>query len=106
MGRGRHRGLVPNKGALGGLCVSKDQDSDSAAYPPLPRAIASTVGTWPDQVQGSGRALRFPWFQLKQASVQANFPAPHHAGHAHLLWMELEHVVPTKAMLEGEGNAF
>nr|KAF6378865.1 hypothetical protein mMyoMyo1_009755 [Myotis myotis] len=70
------------------------------------RAIASTVGTWPDQVQGFGRALRFPWFQLKQASMQANFPAPHHAGHACLLWMELEHLEPTKAMLEGEGNAF
>ncbi|KAK1339713.1 hypothetical protein QTO34_018268 [Cnephaeus nilssonii] len=62
------------------------------------RAIASTVGTWPDQVQGFGRALRFPWFQLKQASVQANFPAPHHADHDHLLWMELEHLEPTQAM--------
>ncbi|XP_028008231.2 ral guanine nucleotide dissociation stimulator-like [Eptesicus fuscus] len=65
------------------------------------RAIASTVGSWPDQVQGFGRALRFPWFQLKQASVQANFPAPHHADHNHLLWMELEHLEPTQAMLEG-----
>lgn len=105
MGGGRHKGLVPNKGALGGQCVSKDQDSDSAAYLPLPRAIASTVRSWPDQVQGFGRALRFPWFQLKQASVQANFPAPHHADHNHLLWMELEHLEPTQAMLKGEENA-
>lgn len=60
------------------------------------------MGTWPGQVQGFGRALRFPWFQLKQASVQANFPAPHHN---HLLWMELAQLEPTEAMPKGEGNA-
>ncbi|CAK6441416.1 unnamed protein product [Pipistrellus nathusii] len=63
----------------------------------LTGAMASTVGTWPDQVQGFGRALRFPWFQLKQA----NFPAPHHTDYNHLLWMELAQLEPTEAKPKG-----
>ncbi|KAM7098739.1 ral guanine nucleotide dissociation stimulator-like [Molossus nigricans] len=64
------------------------------------KAIASTAGTWPDQVQGFGQAFRFPWFQLKQASVQVHFPASHHVGHAHLVWIDLELPEPTAVMPE------
>lgn len=63
------------------------------------------MGTWPDQVQGFGQAFRFPWFELKQASVQVSFPASHHVGHAHLVWIDLERLEPTEARLEGEGTA-
>lgn len=71
---------------------------------PLPRAIASMMGTWPDQVQDFGRALHFPWFQLKQASVQIHLFASHHVACAHLVWIELENLEPTEAMPEGEGD--
>lgn len=59
------------------------------------------MGTWPDKVQGFGRALHFPWFQLKQASVQVHFPTSHHVALAHLVWIKLEHLKPTKASGEG-----
>nr|XP_036304598.1 uncharacterized protein LOC118724936 [Pipistrellus kuhlii] len=65
------------------------------------RTIASMMGTWPDKVQGFGRALHFPWFQLKQASVQVHFPTSHHVALAHLVWIKLEHLKPTKASPEG-----
>ncbi|KAK1339668.1 LOW QUALITY PROTEIN: hypothetical protein QTO34_018222 [Cnephaeus nilssonii] len=69
----------------------------------IKKAIASMMGIWPDQVQGFGRALHFPWFQLKQASV--HFLASHHVARAHLVWIELENLEPTEAMPEGEGPA-
>ncbi|XP_036304598.2 uncharacterized protein LOC118724936 [Pipistrellus kuhlii] len=84
-----------------GQCASKDQDSDTASHLPFPRTIASMMGTWPDKVQGFGRALHFPWFQLKQASVQVHFPTSHHVALAHLVWIKLEHLKPTKASPEG-----
>ncbi|XP_036301027.1 ral guanine nucleotide dissociation stimulator-like [Pipistrellus kuhlii] len=59
---------------------------------PLTGAIASMMGTWPDQVWGFGQALHFPWFQLKQASVQVHFLASHCVACTHLVWIELENL--------------
>lgn len=69
------------------------------------RAIASTVGTWPDQVQVCGRPLRLPGSQLKRALVRVHVPASNPADLVHLLWVELDHLEPTEAVLEGEGTA-
>lgn len=89
---------------MGGPCQRKDQDSDSAALLP-PRAVASVMGTWPDQIQYFGQSLVLPWFTLKQAFVQGNLPASHPMGRVLSLWVELEHLEPTVAELEGEGTA-
>ncbi|XP_036204102.1 uncharacterized protein LOC118675430 [Myotis myotis] len=70
-------------------------------YQLFTRAIASIMGTWPDQVQGFGRALHFPWFELKQASVKVHFPTSRHVARAHLVWIKLEHLEPTKTSAEG-----
>lgn len=68
------------------------------------RAIASTVGTWPDQVQVCGQPLRLPGSQLKRALVRVSVPASNLVDNVHLLWVELAHLEPTEAMLEGEGT--
>lgn len=96
-GRGRHRGLVPNKGAVGGQCGRKDQDPDSAAHLPSPRAIAFMLWGWPDEVKGLGQTLHFPCLEPKKAYVQVDFPDSCHVGHAHLVWIKLEHLEPTEA---------
>lgn len=61
------------------------------------------MGTCPDQVQGFGQALSFPWFELKQALVQVRLSASQEVGHTHLLWVELERLEPTEAVPQGEG---
>ena len=45
----RHRSPGSCGGALGRQCGRKGQASDSAAHLPIPRAIASILGTWLDQ---------------------------------------------------------
>lgn len=101
---GRQRGPEPNKGAMGGQCGRKGQDSDSAVHLPPSRAIASMVGLWPDQVQNLGQLLFFPWFKLKQGFVQVNSPASQLMDHVLLPWAKLEHLEPPEAQLEGEGT--
>lgn len=63
------------------------------------------MGAWPDQLQDCGQPQLLPWFTLKPAFVQVNFPAPHLGGHVHLLWVEMEHLEPNEEELEGEGTA-
>lgn len=63
------------------------------------------MGTWPDRVQYCGQPVLLPWSKLKRALVQVDSPASYLVGHVHLLWVELEHVEPTEAELEGEGTA-
>lgn len=77
----------------------------TAAQRPPRRAIASMVGTWPDQVQDCGPSQLSPWFRLKPACVRVTFPASHLLGLVHLLWVEMEHPEPSEAELEGEGTA-
>lgn len=89
---------------MGGQSGRKDRDSDFTAHLPLPRAIASMVGTWLDQVQGFGQPLPFAWFEVEQALVPINYPASHLVGHAQNLGVELEHLEPTEATQEGEGD--
>lgn len=79
--------------------------SDSAAHLPPRRAIASEMGTWPDQLQYFGQPLLVPWFQVKQAFVQVSFPASRREGRVQILCVELEDLEPSKAELEGEGTA-
>lgn len=92
------------KGATGGQCGRRDQDPDCRPTASPPRAVASTVGTWPDQVQVCGRPLRLPGSQLKRALVRVSVPASNLGDHVHLLWVELDHLEPTEAELEGEGT--
>ncbi|KAK1332865.1 hypothetical protein QTO34_006396 [Cnephaeus nilssonii] len=66
------------------------------------RAIASMVGTWLGQAQGFEQPLPSAWLQVEQALIPINSPASHLVGHAQNLWVELEHLVPTKATQEAE----
>lgn len=72
---------------------------------PLPRALVSTLGTWPDQVQEFGKPLRFSLFHLKQALVQVNITNSEQLREAHLLCVDLEYPEPHDAIPEGEGTA-
>ncbi|XP_059515146.1 ral guanine nucleotide dissociation stimulator-like [Myotis daubentonii] len=85
---------------MGGQSGRKDQESDSAAHLPLPRATASVMGTRLDQVQYLGQPLLSPWFLLKQALVLHSRPAPHPVGFVRSLWVELAHLEPTEAQGE------
>lgn len=105
MGKGGlHRGSDLNKCAMGGQSGRKDQDSDSAAHLPLPRAFAAMVGTWLDHVQGLGQPLPFAGFEGEQALVPVNSPASHLVGHAQSLWLALQHLEPTEATQQGEAE--
>lgn len=77
----------------------------SAARLPSLKAIASTVGTWLDQVQYYGQPLLLPWSELKRAFVQVYFFSSHLLGHVHLLWAKLGYSEPTEAEQESEGTA-
>lgn len=87
---------------MGGKRGRKDRNSDLTAHLPLPRAIASMVGTWLDQVQGLEQPLPFAFLELEQALVPITSPASHLVGHAQKL--ELGHLEPTEATQEGEGD--
>lgn len=100
--RGPHRGSVSNKSAMGGQSGRKDRNSDLPAHLPLPSAIASSVGTSLDHVQDLGQPLPFPLVEAEQALVPINSPASRLVGHAQNL--ELEHLEPTEATREGEGD--
>ncbi|KAF6099715.1 hypothetical protein HJG60_011471 [Phyllostomus discolor] len=69
----------------------------------LTRAIASTGGAWPDQVQEFDQPLHLPLSHLKQALVQVNFPTSQQLCEVQLLWVSLEYPEPKDATPEGEG---
>ena len=92
----------PKQGSLGGQNRRRIPDSDSAAQLPLPRAIAFTVGAWPDQDQGLGLPLRLRLFCLKLALEQVSFPTSQQLCQAHRLWILLENLETTVESLEGE----
>ena len=102
---GMLRGPVPNKLVLGQQLRRRIPDSDSAAHLPLRRAIASTGGTWLDQVQWFRQSLYFPLFCLKQTLVQVNFPTSQQICKSQLLWVNLEYPQPKDVMPEGEGSS-
>ena len=102
---GMLRGPVPNKFVLGQQLRRRISDSDSSAHLPLHRAIASARETWADQVQVFSQPLHFPFFHLKHALVQVNFPTSQQLCEAQLLWVNLEYPQPKDAMPEGEGSA-
>lgn len=87
---------------MGGQSARKDRNSDLTAHLPLPRAIAWIVGTWLDHVQDFGQPLPFLLLEAEQALVSIHSPASHLVGHAQNL--ELEHLEPTEATREGEGD--
>lgn len=60
------------------------------------------VGTWLDQVQGFGQHLPFAVLEVEQALVPIKSPASHLLGQTQNL--ELEHLEPTEATQEGEGD--
>ncbi|XP_053786432.1 ral guanine nucleotide dissociation stimulator [Desmodus rotundus] len=64
------------------------------------RAIASARETWADQVQVFSQPLHFPFFHLKHALVQVNFPTSQQLCEAQLLWVNLEYPQPKDAMPE------
>lgn len=101
---GLHRASDLSKCAMGGQSGRKDQDSDSAAHLPLPRAFAAMVGTWLDQVQGLGQPLPFARFEVEQALVPLNSSASHLVHHAQNLCLQLQHLEPTEATPQGEGD--
>lgn len=63
------------------------------------------VGTWLNQVQDFWEPLHFPYFKLKLAYVCVNLPGLDLESHADLLWVQLGHLEPTEAELEGERTA-
>ena len=67
--------------------------------------MASTVGTWPDQMQGFGEPLHLSLFLCKQALVKFNIPTSQHLCQAHFLCVDLEYPGPQNVTPEGEGTA-
>lgn len=72
---------------MGGQYGRKGQDADSTAQLPLPSAMYSMLGTWPDQVQDSGQSLHFPCWKLQLAYVQVCLPGSDLVLNTHLLWV-------------------
>ena len=66
--------------------------------------MASTVGIWPDQMQGFGEPLHLSLLHWKQTLVQVNVPTLQQLCQAHLLCLDLEYPGSQNVTPEGEGT--
>lgn len=104
-GKGQAQGPDPKQGALGGQCGSDGQASGSVAQLLPPSTTSSMVGTWLDPMQDFWEPTPFPSFRMRLASLRVIWPGSHLGGPAYLPQVQLQHLGPRRAELEGEGTA-
>lgn len=104
-GKGQAQGPDPKQGALGGQCGSDGQASGSVAQLLPPSTASSMVGTWLDPMQDFWEPTPFPSFRMRLASLRVIWPGSHLGGPAYLPQVQLQHLGPRRAELEGEGTA-
>nr|XP_045042046.2 uncharacterized protein LOC123478461 [Desmodus rotundus] len=78
-----------------------NNDNGHSSRNQIKRAMASTVGTWPDQMQGFGEPLHLSLLHWKQTLVQVNVPTLQQLCQAHRLSVDLEYPGPQNVTPEG-----